>query len=115
MELALRYGDYVPDGVGGLKRVAGGEELLQRVRFKLVARRGKFPFLPSLGSRLWQLGKVPASQRQSAAAQYVAEALEDEELTVESVELREIEAGAASLTAELLWRGERLSVTLELP
>lgn len=59
MELKLRNGDYVPDGVGGLKRVEGREALLQRVLFKLTARRGAFPFLPELGSRLWQLGKAP--------------------------------------------------------
>ena len=40
MELKLRNGDYVPDGVGGLKRVEGREALLQRVLFKLTARRG---------------------------------------------------------------------------
>ena len=74
MELELRNGDYVADGVGGLRRVGGREALLQRVLFRLTARRGSFPFWQTLGSRLWELGRVPAPERRSAARQYVAEA-----------------------------------------
>ena len=48
---------------------------MEQVLFRLTARRGTFPFLPELGSRLWQLGQLPAARRQSAAEQYVAEAL----------------------------------------
>ncbi len=61
MELAMQNGDYVPDGVGGLRRVSGREALLQRVLFKLAARRGAFPFREDLGSRLWQLPQLPAA------------------------------------------------------
>lgn len=115
MELQLKNGDYVPNGAGGLRRVTGREELLQRVLFKLTARRGRFPFWEALGSRLWQLGQVPAAQRQSAAKQYVAEALADESgLRVENVELAAENDGAAVLTAELSYEGERLSVTLDI-
>ena len=115
MELRLKNGDYVPDGVGGLQRVEGREELLQRVLFKLTARRGKFPFQEDLGSRLWQLGRLSASQRQSAAAQYVAEALEGErDLSVEAVELMPTENGTAKLKADLLYRGEELNVALDI-
>ena len=112
MELKLRNGDYVPDGVGGLKRVEGREALLQRVLFKLTARRGAFPFLPELGSRLWQLGKAPPAQQQAAAVQYAAEALEGEALTVESVELEPQAGGAMALAVRFVWRGEPLSVTV---
>lgn len=114
MDLAIQKGDYVPDGTGGLKRVSGKEALLQRVLFKLTARRGAFPFCEDLGSRLWQLPKVPAAQRQSAAAQYVAEALEGEDLSVESVALSPLEDGAVSLTAELAWQGETLPLSLDI-
>ena len=114
MELAMQNGDYVPDGVGGLRRVSGREALLQRVLFKLAARRGAFPFREDLGSRLWQLPKLPAAQRQGAAAQFVAEALEGEGLSVESVALSPLEEGSAVLTAELLWQGEPLSVSLDI-
>ncbi|MBP3486576.1 MAG: hypothetical protein J6J81_07005, partial [Oscillospiraceae bacterium] len=64
MELALRSGDYVSDGAAGLRRVQGTEALLQRVLFRLTAKRGSFPFWEDLGSRLWQLGQLPMSARQ---------------------------------------------------
>lgn len=94
MGLSLRNGDYVPDGTGGLRRTEGREALLEQVLFRLTARRGTFPFLPELGSRLWQLGQLPAARRQSAAEQYVAEALAAEPgLTVEQVILTESGGG----------------------
>ena len=115
MELKLQNGDYVPDRVGGLQRVEGKEALLQRVLFRLTARRGTFPFLPELGSRLWQLGQLPAARRQSAAEQYVAEALAAEPgLTVEQVILTESGGGRAQVTVGLTWQGEALSVTVEV-
>lgn len=115
MELRLKKGDYVPDGAGGLLQVTGREALLQRVLFRLTARRGAFPFWEDLGSRLWQLGQLPAAQRQSAAKQYVTEALADEAgLSVETVELAAEGQGAAALTAELLYEGERSAVTLDI-
>ena len=115
MGLSLRNGDYVPDGTGGLRRTEGREALLEQVLFRLTARRGTFPFLPELGSRLWQLGQLPAARRQSAAEQYVAEALAEEPgLTVAGVALEELPEGRAAVTAELLWEGETLSATVEI-
>lgn len=114
MDLKLQKGDYIPNGVGGLLRAEGREALLQRVLFKLTARRGAFPFLPELGSRLHQLGKVPPAQRQAAAAQYAAEALEGEALTVESAALEPGPEGTMTLTVNCLWQGEPLLVTIEI-
>ena len=114
MELKLQNGDYIPDGVGGLLRVEGREALVQRVLFKLRARRGTFPFLPELGSRLWQLGTLPPAQRQAAAAQFAAEALDGEALTVESAELEPRAGDSMALTVTCLWRGEALPVTVEI-
>ena len=34
MELELKNGDYVPDGIGGVHRVSGREALAQRVLFR---------------------------------------------------------------------------------
>ena len=114
MELTLRNGDYVSDGAAGLHCVQGQEALLQRVLFRLTAKRGTFPFWETLASRLWQLGQVPAPARQAAARQYVAEALAEERgLRVEDVFLSQNGENAA-LTVELSYEGERLSVTLEL-
>ena len=126
MGLSLRNGDYVPDGTGGLRRTEGREALLEQVLFRLTARRGTFPFLPELGSRLWQLGQpqlarlgrrgqLPAARRQSAAEQYAAEALAAEPgLTVEQVILTESGGGRAQVTVGLTWQGEALSVTVEV-
>ena len=109
MGLSLRNGDYVLDGTGGLRRAEGREALLERVLFRLTARQGTFPFLPELGSRLWQLGQLSAAQRQSAAEQYV-----EEGLTVDQVTLAESGGGRARVTASMTWRGDSLSVTVEV-
>lgn len=114
MELVLRNGDYVSDGAAGVRSVQGQEALLQRVLFRLTARRGMFPFWETLGSRLWQLGQLPVSARQAAAKQYVAEALAEERgLSVEDVILTQ-KGEIASLTAKLSYEDERLSVTMDL-
>ena len=112
MELELKNGDYLPDGAGRLRRVGGREALLQRALFRLTARRGSFPFWESLGSRLWELGRVPAHKRQSAARQYVTEALAEEPVTVENVTLDQGPSGAAAVTAALRYEGEDLPVTV---
>lgn len=114
MELELKNGDYVADGAGGLCRVQGREALLQRVLFRLTARRGAFPFWESLGSRLWALGRVPAPEREAAARQYVTEALSEEPVTVEDVALEQDRDGTAAVTARLRYEGEDLPVTVEI-
>ena len=115
MELELRNGDYVPDGTGGLRRLEGNQALVQRVLFRLKARRRSFPFWDSLGSRLWRLGRLPVRERQAAARQYVTEALAEETgLRIESVELAREGDGAALLTVGLTYAEELLTVTLEV-
>lgn len=107
-------GDYVPDGSGGLTTLSGGEEVLARVLFRLTARRGALPFLPRLGSRLGQLGRERPSARQALAAQYVAEALQEEpELSVRAVELDQ-SGEKGLLTVFLDWRGEGLTAQVEV-
>ena len=111
-ELKLKNGDYVKAG-GRLEKAENREALLQRVLFKLTARRGRFPFREDLGSRLWRLGTLSRQQRQAAARQFVAEALAEEDLTVESVELEE-QGDRTVLTARLTWEGQALAVTLDI-
>jgi len=109
-ELKILNGDYVPDGLGGVVRTEGKEALLQRVLFRLTARRGQFPFLESMGSRLYTLGQVDPALRQSTAQQAVAEALAEETgLQVEQVTL-----SGEDLTAALLYEGQELSVRLSV-
>lgn len=112
MEWKLVNGDYVPDGMGGLTALSGGEEVLARVLYRLTARRGALPFLPGLGSRLYQLGREKPSARQALAAQYVAEALREEpDLTVREVELAQ-QGETGWVAVHLDWQGEKLTVQL---
>ena len=53
MEVRIKDGDYIPDGLGGVVRCQGADALLERVLFRLTARRGGFPILPQLGRRLY--------------------------------------------------------------
>lgn len=113
MALILRDGDYVPDGRGGFQTAAGAEELLERVLWKLTVRRGSFPFLPELGSRLHLLGRSPVREREALAGQYVAEALADEDVAVTEVKLVR-EGREVGLTVRLNWRGEELTAAVNL-
>ena len=114
MGLSLRNGDYVPDGTGGLRRAEGREALLERVLFRLTARRGAMPFLPELGSRLHLVLRERPSVWQTLCAQYVAEALREErEAAVTSVELKR-QGDSARLIIQLEWRGETLTAEMAL-
>lgn len=113
MALIMRDGDYVPDGQGGFVTAEGANELLDRVLWKLTVRRGSFPFLPELGSRLHLLGRAPAREREALAGQYVAEALSDEEVNVTSVTLSQ-EGTEAQVTARMEYQGEELTVTVNV-
>ena len=109
MELQLKNGDYVPDGRGGAVRLTGDAALLQRVLFRLSARRGGLSMLPELGSRLYLLGRERPEARLSAARQYAAEAVQPEGLTVEDVCLTDRGGGRMDLTVWL--RGEDAALT----
>ena len=86
MELKIKDRDYVADGAGGLVRVSGWEEMLQRVLYKLSV----FVLAPDLGSELHLLWREKGESRATAAKQYVAEALADEKgLSVTGMELAE--------------------------
>ena len=111
MSLLLRNGDYEPDECGGFLRAAGADELLERVLFRLQARRGGFALLPNLGSRLYALSGEKAARRAALAKQYVEEALAEEaDLRVESV-LWDERNGLVE--ANLRLRDETLSLRLE--
>ena len=115
MGLSLRNGDYVPDGTGGLRRTEGRAARWEPVLCRLPAGGGPSPYLRYGGRRLGQRGQLPAARRQSAAEQYVAEALAAEPgLTVEQVILTESGGGRAQVTVGLTWQGEALSVTVEV-
>jgi len=112
MALQMKNGDYVPNGTGGFAAVSGGQELLERVLFQLTARRGAFPLLPELGSRLYLLLREKPSARQALAASYAAEALADE------TDLKIIktvwEEDSAALTVHFAWNGQALAAAVSL-
>ena len=103
MELKIRNGDYIADGIGGERRADGAEALLERALFRLSVRRGSFPFLPELGSELYRLGHEKPSARAAAA---------ETALTVEDVELTERGDGVMALRVLLTADGE--SAALEM-
>lgn len=115
MELRFRDGgDYIPGGNGGFDTVSGVEEVLQRALFKMTARRGKFPLLPRLGSRLYTLAQETRKNRQSAAEQYIAEALEDEsELEIKNVLLSE-SGDKLDITVMLGYYGDVYPLSIEV-
>lgn len=114
MELKIKDRDYVPDGMGGLQRVSGKEELLQRVLFRLTARHGGFALAPTLGSKLHLLGHEKLGNRQAAAKKYVAEALSGEaDVMVEDVSLTH-DGEMNRLRVKLRYQGEALELTVPM-
>ncbi|HIY05877.1 MAG TPA: hypothetical protein H9844_02200 [Candidatus Evtepia faecigallinarum] len=108
----IRDGDYRPDGQGGFAESEGAQEVLERVLFQLTARRGRFPLLPQVGSRLYLLLREKPSVRGSVGASYAAEALAGEEdLQVTGAEWNE---AACHLEVTLLWQGESLRACVPL-
>ena len=114
MGLLLKNRDYAADGNGGLAVVRDGEALVGEVLFRLTARRGSFPFLPRLGSRMDQLRRAKPSDWESLALQYAVEALEGlDGVSVAGIRVSREQDGLWA-AAELLWQGERLTVTARL-
>lgn len=112
MELRLERGEYIAREHGGLESISGADELRQRVEMKLAARRGCYPLMPEYGSRLYTLSRVKPSQRQSAAEQFIAEAISDEP-GLEIEELTLTETGSDSIRLDVLLRKKdgRIAVT----
>lgn len=109
MALLLKDGDYVAVERGGLRTVEGAQDLLQRVLFRLQARRGSFPFLPELGSRLYLLGREKPGDRQALARQYAVEALRGEEVEVTGVAVEESQPGRLRVLVDMEWNGVHLA------
>ncbi len=112
MEARIHNGDYILDGLGGVVRCQGADALRERVLFRLTAHRGGLPPLPQLGSRLYLLSREPTTQRLSAAKQYVAEALAEEDVTVTDVILTPEKQGCIGIQVLLEYEGAALSVSV---
>lgn len=114
MSLLLKDRDYTADGNGGVTVVSDCEELIGEVLFRLTTRRGSFPFLPELGSRMHQLRREKPSAWDSLAQQYAVEALADLPETVVTGAQVSQEGDRLEVAVELLWRGVSLRVTAQL-
>ena len=90
----LEKGDYALRGAP----LRGQEAAFADALFRLQCRRGSFPFLPKLGSRLWRLGMERRADRPALARQFCAEALEGCAVQSGSVTVREEGALIVELT-----------------
>ena len=114
MENLLRDGDYVPNGFGGFTRLYGTQELLARALFKLTCRRGSFPFLKDLGSRLYELGSLRPSEREAAAKIYCEQALQGMGLSVDDVKLTQLPSGQARVEVYLTCQDEKQALEVRI-
>ena len=114
MELKLKNGDYVPDGTGGFVRCTGENALLAEALFRLTCRRGSFPLLPELGSRMHTLLREKPGAMRSAARQWAIEALQGMAVTVTDVAVQNPGHDLAEILVSLDAAGERaiLEVTI---
>lgn len=108
MSLKIRDRDYVPDGAGGFQRASGAEMVLEEAMFQLVARRGSFPLMPEVGSRLHTLYREKPSDRAEMARAYVGEALEPMGIRVTDVTLTEGEV--LMLEIGMIYEGETMNL-----
>ena len=107
LELKLVGGKYKQGNYQTVAQVDEIEELLQRIEMKLKVRRGAFVPLPEYGSRLHLLFQEKPSNRQSAARQFVLEALiEEKDLELDSVGLTSTTDGEARLSLSFIYKGE---------
>lgn len=113
MSLLMENKDYVKSG-GTVTGVSGGEGLINEVLFRLTAKRGSYPLMPGLGSRLYLLSREKPSDWQVLARQYAAEALAElSDLTVLKADVTQT-GDHLWVTVELEWQGELLSVECEV-
>lgn len=108
----LNSGDYVAVG-SSIARAQGQEAAFCNALFRLQCRRGSFPFLPDLGSRLWMLGRERPADRAVLARQYCAEALSGSGVRAENVCVRE-QGGALLVETELRQGEDTVSVEVSV-
>lgn len=113
MSLLMEHRDYVKVG-GAVAGVSGGEAVVNEVLFRLTARRGSYPLMPQLGSRLYLLSREKPSDWQVLARRYAEEALAElSDLTVKKANVTQ-SGGRLWVEVDLEWRGEPLSVECEV-
>lgn len=113
MSLLMENRDYVRRG-DTVTTVSGGESVVNEVLFRLTARRGSFPLMPGLGSRLYLLSREKPADRPVLARRYAEEALAElSDLTVRKTHVTR-SGDRLWVEVELEWRGELLTVDCEV-
>lgn len=111
--MLIRNGDYVPDGQGSVLSARGGDAVISDVLFRLSARRGGFPLMPELGSRMHCLRWEKPSARTALARQYAVEALSGVDGVAVTDAVVSVAGDRLQVRVELLWQGQPLAVELE--
>lgn len=113
MEMRVEQGDYMQDERGFLARLEDEQAVLQRVLFRLRARRGQFPLMPEMGSELYHLPKEKPQARESFAHMCVVQALKQEDVQVQQVQVQQVQ-GAFAISVYLTWQGKDLHAQLSV-
>lgn len=107
-------GDYAVTN-GAVIALSEKEAALQRILLALKTKRGSFPLLPEYGSRLHLLLQEKPSARESMAAAYVQELLAQErDVTLDALELTQVDGKTLLLTLQLRWQEEAVSTSVTI-
>ena len=114
MELKLVNGDYVRREIGVFESTYGIDELMERVKFKLTARKGGLVLMPDMGSELYKITGVKKSQRASMAEMYITDAVSDEpDVSVKNVSVSE-KGDTLEVCAEFEYTGGEFAVSIDI-
>jgi len=108
----LTNGDYCVQG-NTIVRLYGSAAAFENALFRLQCRRGSFPFLPDLGSTLWQLGFARPDARPSCARQACAQALQGSGVAAQNICVSQQDM-ALSVEADLVLGDNSMRVEVSL-
>ncbi len=108
----LTNGDYSVQG-NTVVRFDGSAAAFENALFRLQCRRGSFPFLPDLGSTLWQLGLARPDARLACARQACAQALQGSGVSAQNIRISQQDM-ALSVEAELVLGDASMRVEVSL-
>ena len=95
--------------------IEGVEEAAQRLRLRLMTRRGSFRLDPELGSRLYAMPRGDAERMERFAREAIEEALSSmPEMRLEGLSCRyDPDGDRAFVDCRFLWRGQNIDLALE--
>lgn len=95
--------------------IEGADEAAQRLRLRLMIRRGSFRLDPELGSRLYALPRGDSRQMERFAREAIEEALSPmPEARLEALSCRyDPGEDRAWLDCRFVWRGQDIGLTIQ--